>query len=171
MKQIQAQTILQQGWINKGQKAFFFLFPEHQADKKGSEMKRLLTICSSEVGCQGWFPTSDACILLWSWSTGSEEDRNRRNEAGGESTKSPEELKVWSAWCLLECIFLNPELQGADKKKKFPSPEVQEEGTHQHVFAIKLRQFDSPTAHPLCHYVHLCRSGCSHPSLIAALKY
>lgn len=56
-------------------------------------------------------------------------------------------------------------------QKKFPSPEVQEEGTHQHVFAIKLRQFDSPTAHPLCHSAHHWRSRCPHPSLIVALKY
>lgn len=53
------------------------------------------------------------------------------------------------------------------EKKKPPSPEVQEEGTHQHLFAIKLRQFDSPTAHPLCCYAH----HSSHPSLTAVLKY
>jgi len=94
-----------------------------------------------------------------------------REEAGRRRKhKKPRRAEGLSSMVLLECIFLNSELQGADKKK-FPSPEVQEEGTHQHVFAIKLRQFDSPTAHPLCHYVHRCRSDCSHPSLIAALKY
>lgn len=113
-------------------------------------MKLLLTVCLSGVGYRGWFPASDACISLWSWSTGSDWGRSRRNWAGGENTKSLGELRVSWAWLVFAGLDL-PQFWTAGSwqgKKKFPSPEVQEEGTHQHVFAIKLRQFDSPTAHP-----------------------
>lgn len=144
------QTVLQEKKKKEDKSfglVFFFLNPSRW---EGSKMKLLLTVCLSGVGYRGWFPASDACISLWSWSTGSDWGRSRRNWAGGENTESLGELQVSWAWLVFAGVDL-PQFWTAGSwqgKKKFPSPEVQEEGTHQHVFAIKLRQFDSPTAHP-----------------------
>lgn len=87
--------------------------------------------------------------------------QEEKAEKAPESCRFDQHGVHWNGFAsILNCR----ELTG---KKKPPSPEVQEEGTHQHLFAIKLRQFDSPTAHPLCCYAH----HSSHPSLTAVLKY